>query len=124
KNDYIQKLIKKDDPIEVKVGDKWGNYYIVHNGSYIGRLSSHSAIQSRAKDDDIRSLGNFFVSNVFIWTYDDTLIADERAQEEYQRNPAKYKYKQPKRYALDWSDDAKRKQYIYIVQIAGFGTKI
>lgn len=27
-------------------------------------------------------------------------------------------------FAKQWSEDAKRKGYIYVVQIAGFGTKI
>lgn len=109
KNEYIQNHVKKDDPIEVRVGDKWGNYYIVHNGSYIGRLSSRSAIQSRAKDDDIRSLDNFFVSNVFIWTYEDTLNSDTANNTDF---------------AKHWSEEAKQIGYIYVVQIAGFGTKI
>lgn len=109
KNEYIQNHVKKDDPIEVRVGDQWGNYYIVHNGSYIGRLSSRSTIQSRAKDDDIRSLGNFFVSNVFIWTYEDTFNSDTANNTDF----SKY-----------WSVEAKQIGYIYVVQIAGFGTKI
>lgn len=109
KNEYIQNHVKKDDPIEVRVGDQWGNYYIVHNGSYIGRLSSRSAIQSRAKDDDIRSLDNFFVSNVFIWTYEDTLNSDTANNTDF---------------AKHWSEEAKQIGYIYVVQIAGFGTKI
>ena len=62
------------------------------------------------------------MSNIFVWTYEDTLASDERAQEDFQKNPNKYNYRQPKRFALDWSDEAIKQGYINIVQIAGFGT--
>lgn len=109
RNNYIQNNIKKDDPIEVKVGDQWGNYYIVHNGTYIGRLSSRSTIQNRAKNDGINGFSNFFVSNVFVWTYEDTLNSDIANNSDF---------------ANRWSEEAKQKGYIYVVQIAGFGTRI
>lgn len=108
-NNYIQNNVKKDDPIEVKVGDQWGNYYIVHNGTYIGRLSSRSTIQNRAKNEGISGFSNFFVSNVFVWTYEDTLNSDTANNTNF---------------AIRWSEEAKQNDYIYVVQIAGFGTKI
>lgn len=109
KNDYIQNHVKKDDPIAVRVGDEWGNYYIIHNGTYIGSLSDKSSIMNRAKTDNIRGLSNFFVSNVFVWTYEDTLNYDKVHK---------------KCYANRWSEEAKQNGYIYIIHIAGFGTKI
>ena len=119
---YVLNHIKKDDPVEIRVDKQSGNYYIVHNGHKIGRLSSKSTIRLRAKEDGKILLKDFFVSNIFVWTYEDTLASDERAQEDFQNNPNKYKYRQPRRYALDWSEDAKTQGYINIVQIAGFGT--
>ena len=109
RNEYIQNCIKKDDPVEVRVGDQWGNYYIVHNGTYIGRLSSRSTIQNRAKNDGINGLSHFFVSNVFVWTYEDTINSDTVNKSDF---------------ANRWSEEAKQNGYIYVVQIAGFGTKI
>lgn len=108
-NDYIQNNVKKDDPIEVRVGDQWGNYYIIHNGNYIGRLSSRSTILNRAKNDGIRGLSNFFVSNIFVWTYEDTINADKANNTDF---------------AKQWCEEAKLNGYIYVVQIAGFGTKV
>lgn len=108
-NNYIENCIKKDDSIEVRVGDKWGNYYIVHNGKYIGRLSSKSTIMNKAQNDNIKGLSNFFVSNVFVWTYEDALAADLLNGTDF---------------ASKWSKEAKEQTYIYVVQIAGFGTKI
>lgn len=109
RNDYIRDCVKKDDPIEVRVGDQWGNYYIIHNGTYIGRLAGRSTIQNRAKKDGISGLTNFFVSNVFVWTFEDTLYSDTANNSDF---------------ANRWSAEAKQNGYIYVVQIAGFGTKI
>lgn len=109
RNDYILNNIKKDDPIEVRVGDQRGNYYIVHNGTYIGRLSSRSTIMARARNNEVNNLKNFFVSNVFVWTYEDTLNSDAANNSNF---------------ANRWSEEAKQKGFIYVVQIAGFGTKI
>lgn len=109
KNNYIENCIKKDDSIEVRVGDKWGNYYIFHNNMCVGKLSSKSAIMNRAKNNGINGLSNFFVSNVFIWTYEDTVKSDMMNNTDYTKQ---------------WSEEAKKNGYIYVVQIAGFGTKI
>lgn len=121
-NLYIKNTIKKDDLVVVKEGDQYGNFYIVHNGHSVGRLSSKSNIAKKAKEDNVHYLRDFFVSNVFVWTYEDTITADEKAKEDYLNNPSKYNYKQPKPFALEWSDAAKTQGFIYIVQIAGFGT--
>ena len=105
-DNYILNNIKKDDPIEIKVGDQYGNFYIVHNGHKIGRLSKASTIKNRAGKDGITSLKNFFVSNIFVWTYEDTLASDSTNNNNF---------------ALKWSESARKQGYINIVQIAGFG---
>ena len=104
---YVLNNIKKDDPVEIKVDDQYGNYYIVHNGHYIGRLSSRSTIRHRAEEDEKKLLKDFFVSNVFVWTYEDTLASDKANNTDF---------------AKKWSAEAIRQGYINIVQIAGFGT--
>ena len=103
---YVLNQIKKDDPVLV-IRDQYGNYYIVHNGHYIGRLSSRSTIRYRAEEDGKTSLNDFFVSNVFVWTYEDTLASDKANNTDF---------------AARWSPEAKQQGYINIVQIAGFGT--
>lgn len=105
-DNYILNSIKKDDPIEIKVGDQYGNFYIIHNGRKIGRLSSKSTIKNKAEKDGITSLRNFFVSNIFVWTYEDTLASDRTNNSNF---------------ASKWSEGAKKQGYINIVQIAGFG---
>ena len=103
---YVLNQIKKDDPIQI-VRDQNGNYFIVHNGHYIGRLSSRSTIKFRAEEDGRTLLKDFFVSNVFVWTYEDTLASDKANNTDF---------------AARWSPEAKQQGYINIVQIAGFGT--
>lgn len=98
---YILNSVKKDDPVEIKVGDAYGNYYIIHNGHYIGRLSSKSNIMKRAKEDGVAALKDFFVSNVYVWTYEDTLASDEANNTDF---------------ALKWSAKAKEQRYINITR--------
>lgn len=108
-NNYISENIKKDDPIEVKIGDHWGNYYIYHNNFEIGKLSSKSNIANVAQKDQIYHLKGFFVSNILTWTYQDTLIFDQTNNTNYAKN---------------WSDEAKKIGFVNIVQISGFGTPV
>ena len=90
---YVLNNIKKDDPIEIKK-DKYDNYYIVHNRIYIGRLSSKSNIRIRAIEDEKDHLEGFFVSNIFVWTCEDTLASDEANNTDF---------------ASKWSEEAKSK---------------
>lgn len=61
---YVLNQIKKDDPVHI-VRDQYGNYFIVHNGHYIGRLSSRSTIRYRAEVDG-KTLLNDFLSATFL----------------------------------------------------------
>ena len=72
--------IKKGDPVEVCFAG--GKAFVTHNGRIIGRLSSHSNILKEMQKNKIRNgfsaLNGFFVSNIFAWTYEDTLVSDEK----------------------------------------------
>ncbi len=103
---YVLNQIKKDDPVDI-ARDQYGNYFIVHNNHIIGRLSSKSTIKYRAEKDGKTLLKDFFVSNVFVWTFEDTLASDKANNSDF---------------ATKWSPEAKQQGYINIVQIAGFGT--
>ena len=59
-----------------------------------------------AKEDKKEYLREFFVSNVFVWTYEDTIAYDLANNTDF---------------ASKWSEEAKKQGYINIVQIAGFG---
>lgn len=118
-NKAIAYNVRKNDPVEIRRyrgmnrnGQQFTTYNIIHNGSIVGQLSRRSSIAHHMEADDIELLTGFFVSDVFYWTYDDTLVADRHAEEETGRNP---------NYALGWSQDAQKQGYIFIVNIAGYG---
>ena len=82
------------------------NFCIKHNGRLIGRLSKNSTIARRAAESDIDDLSDFYISSVFVWTYEDTINSDEKNNTEFSKM---------------WSEKAKEQGHIHIVQIAGFG---
>ena len=62
-----------------------------------------------------------FVSDVFYWTYEDTLAADERRRKDYDLNPWKYGHTPPEPFAKRWCDEAKKQGFVFIVSISGYG---
>ena len=107
-DNYIRENVKKDDPVML-VADRYENYHIYHNGKDIGRLSSNSNIVKNAKNDGILQLSGFFVSDVFVWTYQETEDSDKNNGKEF---------------AKKWCTNARKQGYVTVVQIAGFGNKI
>ena len=81
-------------------------------GTVVGQLSRSSSIAQRMDDEGIRILKGFFVSDVFYWTYQDSLSTD-------QRNMRVNGYSTD--YASKWCDEAKRQGFIFIVSISGYG---
>lgn len=104
-----------------KYGRPFTAYNIIHNGSIVGQLSSSSSIAHRMETNDIELLTGFFVSDVFYWSYQDTLDADKRKEKEFLKNPAKFNYKKPEPFAPKWCENARNQGYIFIVNIAGYG---
>jgi ATP-dependent DNA helicase, recQ family len=118
-NKAIAYNVRKNDPVVIrrdkgmnKNGQQFFTFKIIHNGSVVGQLSRRSSIAHRMETDNIEILTGFFVSDVFYWTYDDTLAADRHAQEKTKINP---------NYASGWSQKAQKQGYIFIVNIAGYG---
>lgn len=127
-NKAIAYNVRKNDPVEIRRhrgmtrnGQQFTTYNIIHNGNIVGQLSRRSSIAHRMETDDIELLTGFFVSDVFYWTYQDTVNSDERRMSEYQSNPGTFYYRQPELYASKWCDDARKQGYIFIVNIAGYG---
>lgn len=116
-NRYIAYKVRKNDPLSIerhlkrsRNGQQFSTFDIMHNGRAVGQLSRNSYIRKRMEDENINRLTGFFVSDVFCWTYEDTLAVE--------RNPI--------RNALgfsDWCDDAKEQGFIFIVNIAGYGVR-
>lgn len=106
---YILNDITKDDLIAIRGDDDSNRFFITHNGHIIGRLATKSNIIARSRANNVYKLTDFFVSNVFVWTYEDTVNSDVANNTDF---------------AKHWSEEAKQIGSIYVVQIAGFGTKI
>ena len=106
RNEYISKNVSKDDHVTIEK-DRFDNYYIIHQGNYIGRLSQNSNIANMARLQGIQNLNGFYISDICVWTYEETVKADALHGTNF---------------ADSWCEDAKKKGYVYVVQIAGFGT--
>lgn len=127
-NKAIAYNVRKNDPVEInrnchitKNGQQFYTYDIIHNRNIVGQLSSSSSIAHRMETYDIELLTGFFVSDVFYWSYQDTLDADKRKEKEFLKNPAKFNYKKPEPFAPKWCENARNQGYIFIVNIAGYG---
>ena len=105
RNDYISRSVSKDDCVIVEK-DRYDNYFIIHQGNYIGRLSQNSNIARKARLQRLQTLNGFYISDICVWTYEETVKADAIHGTNF---------------ADSWCKDAKQKGYVYVVQIAGFG---
>ena len=91
--------------IEVEL-HRQGNYYNIYHGTIcIGCLSKGSDISKTAELNHVSRLRGFRVSDICIWTYEETLKAAAMGKD----------------FRHLWCERAKRKGFIYIVQISGFG---
>ena len=127
-NKAIAFNVRKNDPVVIKrhigmnrFGQQFTTYNIIHNGSIVGQLSRSSSIAHRMRTNNIELLTGFFVSDVFYWSYQDTLDADKRKEKEFLKNPAKFNYKKPEPFAPKWCNEARNRGYVFIVDIAGYG---
>lgn len=118
-NRSIALNVAKNDSLSIRryrgrnrYGEPFSTFNIVHNGITVGQLSRYSTIAKTMEVDNLDILNGFFVSDVFYWTYADTVAADERAERENGDNPD---------YASKWGEKAKEQGYIFIVDVAGFG---
>ena len=104
----IQRYDNKD-----RNGRDFHVYNVICNGQVVGQLSRSSSIAQSMDDEGKKRLQGFFVSDVFYWTYQDSLLVDQRNQRinGYSTD-----------YASKWCDEAKYQGYIFIVSISGYGT--
>ena len=128
-NRSILKYVEKNAPVAIQrfdrtnrqTGESFSVYEIICGGTTVGQLSKSSTIRQRMQEDRITRLNGFFVSDVFYWTYQDSVDADKRRQQDYEANPWKYNYLEPENYASRWCEEARKQGFIFIVSISGFG---
>lgn len=118
-NKTIVNSVEKNAPITIQRYDNTDRngrafhvYNVMCNGQIVGQLSKSSSIALKMDDERINRLQGFFVSDVFYWTYEDSLLAD-------QRNLRVNGYSTD--YASKWCEDAKKQGFIFIVSISGYG---
>jgi ATP-dependent DNA helicase RecQ len=107
-NEYIANTVRKDD--EIQLVEYNSNYFILHGTKYIGRLSGNSDIVRNARMNQIRKLRGFHVSDICIWSYEDSKKYDDAHGTDFTNR--------------FWCQDAIQQGYIYIVQISGFGVPV
>lgn len=128
-NRSILKYVEKNAPVAIQrfdrtnrqTGESFSVYEIICGGTTVGQLSKSSTIRQRMQEDRITRLNGFFVSDVFYWTYQDSVDADKRRQQDYEANPWKYNYLEPENYASRWCEEARKQGFIFIVSISGYG---
>lgn len=112
-NQYIETEVSKNDSLTLMpTTNNRMKYYLWHNGHLVGRLSGASKImkkameQSRILDEtSLPVLKGLFVSEVYVWTWDDTAKYDDENSTDFKKF---------------WGDSAKQKGFIYIVDFAGY----
>lgn len=92
-------------------GNEFYTYDIYCNGTIIGQLSTASNIRRAMEIEEIDCLGGFFISDIYYWTYEDTLRTDERNEQNGT----------PSNFAGNWCENAKRQGFVFIAGIAGYG---
>ena len=118
-NSYIANKVKKNDAVGIRLDN--GNANILWNGNVIGRLSDNSVIKRKMREDKINALEGFFISEICVWEYTDSVRVDEKNRLDVQnRVPGS----RTTNYSGEWSDAAKNQGYVYIVNIAGFGKPV
>lgn len=118
-NTTIVNRVEKNAPITIrrceyknKMGQDFHVYNIMYNGLTVGQLSKSSTIAKAMDANHLTSLSGYFVSDVYYWTYQDSVLAD-------QRNLRLYGHATD--YASKWCQEAKDKGFIFLVSIAGYG---
>jgi hypothetical protein len=118
-NSTIVNSVEKNAPVTIqrydntdRNGRRFHVFNILCNGQIIGQLSRSSSIAESMEEGNLNRLQGFFVSDVFYWTYQDSLLAD-------QRNLRINGYATD--YASKWCDAARQQGFIFIVSISGYG---
>lgn len=91
------------------------NWFLHFNGSRIGCLSKKVSNYLSTKTNGHTTIEGFRVSNIYKWTYEDTVEFDKPKPE---MNPPKPQTD----FANYWTDSAKQRRYIYLIEFSGYGT--
>jgi superfamily I DNA/RNA helicase len=104
--EYIRDNVKIGNEIKLKKTEYNGTYfwYVYHNNKAISLLSQSMNSKLYGYDE----LNELVVSSVYVNTIEETLAYDEKNQ---------------KKYADKWTQEAKERGYIYLIDFSGYGKK-
>ena len=85
------------------------NWFLNLNGSRIGCLSKKVSNYLSSKTNGQTVIDGFRVSNIYKWTLEDT---------------QKFDLKNSTNFETSWTDTAKQRGYIYLIEFSGYGTAI
>lgn len=102
--EYIRDNVKIGDSIFLNKNPEGALtfWYVIHNKQKIAQLS----LTMLGKLIGLERLSGFVVSSVYVNTYDETKLSDE---------------KNGTNYADKWTQEAKKRGYIYLIDFSGFG---
>ena len=115
-NTFIADDVKRNDAVEIRLDN--GNANIVWHNETIGRLSDSSAIKRKMREDHVNTLEGFFISEICVWEYADSVRVDEKNRQDVQNGVPGSRTTS---YSSEWSDPARAQGFVYVVNIAGFG---
>ena len=141
-DNYIAQCVQRNDPVLIV---RRGSVCLIkHNAYTIGMLSSNSALKRQMRDNNVMCLEGLFISDILVWTYQDTINSDIRQIQEAWTQQASMQHNtsmptmpdlhnpsvrndvaQQLRvhlYEPYWCPTARTKGYCYLVTLAGRGT--
>ena len=116
-NDYVSEHLSRNEPLTLSpVVNNAGQmrFWVVHQGHTVSRLAEGSNIvRSVAMDyhgQPPPTLSGVFVSDILVWTYEDTLTYDQTHADD----------PHPPHFAEMWTEEARSQGYVYVVDFAGY----
>ena len=101
----IEQTLKFGDVITLKKATN--NWFLNFNGSKMGCLSNTVSNRLSSRVNSNTSINGFRVSNIYKWTWEDTTSFD---------------LKNNANFANSWSEIARQRGYIYLIEFSGYGT--
>jgi ATP-dependent DNA helicase RecQ len=100
----IEQNLKFGSPISLRKATN--NWFLNLNGSRIGCLSKKVSNYLSTKSNDHTTIDGFRVSNIYKWTLEDTKKFDSKNNTNFENS---------------WTETAKQRGYIYLIEISGYG---
>jgi len=101
----IEQSLKFGSTISLRKATKY--WFLNLNGSRIGCLSKKVSNYLSSKTNGHTAIEGFRVSNIYKWTFEDT---------------QKFDLKNNTNFENSWTDTAKQRGYIYLIEFSGYGT--